>query len=1219
MNMANNISNITPQIDQFDLNTGNGLMLELNQNKPGKHCLFIGLGGTGMHALMRLKRLVSQKYYAYDNSFVFLGIDSTDKAVPPAETAYNYMALNADERLVLSTAGIQQFFDKNTPKTKYIKSFLNDSVTHNGDEAGQKRQVGRTLLYNNISNVSQRLDAALGKLRSGGVSDGSIFIFAGVSGGTGSGLVLDMAYLLRSKLEGENFNNIYGMLFMPDVNASNPSLTNQNIRNDLFRNSYAAFKEIDYWMSIGERGDRFSVEYSENDKVDSTEKPFNYIFPIMATNMGQVKIDDPYNLCISTAAEVVCNFASYEKEGASFAAAFAATGSFVKVKTAYENAYSTNFAVYTNSFDYIGIGAAVMRMPFSAFSTYTMAEILKKLQNKTDTINIDKVKADVDRFIKPAQANNENNESVGLTVKAIKDAILKKLTSKPEFNAKMPQEKDQSEDPKFEIYRNELETYLKNVDLNIDKAIAELRNDIRGLLVGKDGKSGLLAKKFSNTDTGIYYFYEFLNNANYGLKGKFTDFESELKKALDRIKANMVTDEKLIEMERQSYENAGFFFAKSARIHYLEQINKSFDNKRDSIIFAKMVRLYKDIESDLFNKYSPVSSAVIDLISYMKEVMGKNDKLFTTQVAAENQNADYSWNLYEYNEIPTLFKKEAETAYGSKDDIDKQLQNASKLLVQNLFGEVYEIFNALESENWNNCTLTEQNFKIREILSKLLSDNEANGGFSKLFSFEENGMVKDKNMGYYIKLKAKGKSIDEFLTETAQRLFDNARILYNKVSAQSMPGQTIIAVYPDDGSDIAATGTVAANGTFQKALESCKVKPSLEHGKAKDSIIFVNMIQGLALFESVQLVKNSQNYYNIKDKVEGQSVHLVSTNSFNKSKYLSEYYDWRLLPSFIPKVTLSGAALVAREQEELPLDILFDEYMKRDLLRYDGTNINSPQFNYAKVGIISFDSNGKEYMPDGDNGEKRTYADVVLDTIGRAKVNSDMPISDIRDYGQKVAVLKDYITGKRRVDTKSLNITYGSRLTYDEMSFLSTDLFKDEYHKYDMGKAIFRGSLNIQRDLHAAKDFLDVVEKELARVAELTATYDSLITNLDFLVKAGLVGFIDIRDSIDVFFNEDKAANLNKPFVITQLANFLKTIDWAEKYSEIVDTKYDNLCRAKDFSHDDLATLKMFAKKQAASDNPSETDSVAASIFGEKLKKYEAEIAPFMKSKVSQV
>jgi hypothetical protein len=472
-------------------------------------------------------------------------------------------------------------------------------------------------------------------------------------------------------------------------------------------------------------------------------------------------------------------------------------------------------------------------------------------------------------------------------------------------------------------------------------------------------------------------------------------------------------------------------------------------------------------------------------------------------------------------------------------------------------------------------------------------------------------------MGYYVKLKSKGKSIDTFLSDTAQRLFDNARILYNRVSAQSTPGQTIIAVYPNDGSDIAVTGTVAADGTFQKAIAGCKVKPSLELGKAKDSIIFVNMIQGLALFESVPLSNNKDKYYNIRDKVEGQSVHLVSTNSFNKQKYLSEYYDWRRLPSFVPKVALkTDEERVKRDQDDQTFDRLFEDYVSLNLLRYDDTNINSPQFNYAQVGITSFDSNGKEYMPNGENKEKRTYGDIVLDTLGRAKITSDTPITDIRSYAETVEILKDYITGKRRVDMTSLNRTYGTRLTYVEKSFLSTDLFHDDYHKYDMGKAIFRGSLNIQRDLHALKDFLDVIDRELARVGKLTETYDSLIKNLDFLIKAALTGFVTI-DSIDVLFDNTKAANLNRPFVITQLSAFLMTINWNEKYSEIVDSKFDDLCREKGFVYEISDTLKMFGDKQSKSENPSETDSVASAIFAEKLKNYQEQIKPFMKSKVS--
>jgi hypothetical protein len=1212
--MSANVEEIKRQIDQFDLNIGNGLTLEINQNRPGKHCLFIGLGGTGMHALMRLKRLVSQKYFDYESSFVFLGIDSTNIATPPQNATYNYMALSPAERLVLSTVGIQGYFSSTTAKTDYIKAFLNDSVTHNGVEAGQKRQVGRTLLFRNIEKISLKLDDAITKLRSGGVSNGNIFIFSGVSGGTGSGLVLDIAYLLRQKLAGDNFDNIYGMLFMPDVNGSNPSLTNQNIRNDLYRNAYAAFKEIDYWMTIKERGDRFIAEYSMNDKVNVDERPFNYIFPIMATNMGAVAIADPYNLCISTAAEVVCNFASYEESGASLAAAFAATGSFDKVRAKYEEGYKENFAVFTNSFSYIGIGASVMRMPFSAFSTYALARILGKIKDKSQTLDPNVIKTDVERFIKAYDPNKKENESAGLAVSSVKSDIISKLGNKTDFNVRRPEPGDVGDDKKCEKYQAAMDVYIEEVSSKIDKAIEAERKDIGERLAGKDGQNGLLAKKFSDISTGIYYFGEFLGNQSYGLKTKFNDFEKEIEDNLERIDKNLLTDDKIIDYERQSYENAGFFFKSKAREYLIEKINIYYTSKRDKLIYEKMKQLYTDLQSDIFNKYAPVATAVIDLVTYMKEIMVRNDRIFEAPSNMSKVNADYSWNLYEYNEIPQLFEQEAGGAYVG--ELENRLQMSAKTLTERLFGEVYRRFSDSRLEDWSKCALTMQNFNIGKLLSEMLTDNEANGGLINVFTTKESSGSDvtsiNKNMGYYIKQKSKGTDLKSFLEGNILKLYNNARVLYNKVSGESKDGQTTIAVYPEENSTIAVMSDEAGDGTFKKALLVCpEPHPSAEIGRAKDSIIFVTMIQGLALFESVPLIKNKDAYYKIKDKTEGQSVHLVSTNSYNAKKYLAKYYDWRDLPSFVPKNNLFDDDLINREQQDRELGLIFDDYVKRGLLRYDDNNKNSPMFVYTNFTINAFDADKTEYTIN-----KKTYGDIVLDFLGKDQINEQTPISDVRAYGEKVKVLGEYLTGKKPVDA-SYKDTYGARLLHKEKRFLCTKQFDAENHKFDVGKAYFIISLNIQRDLEAASDFLKVVEAELERVNGITKVYDALTESIDFLVKAAVCGKFSMKSPIDVAFGDEIAANINKPFVITQIVKFLEKTGISDEMKEAVDNKYDDNCRSSGFESDDLAMLKNLLKKQQSNENPSETDSVATSIFTDKLSKYEGEIKPFIKSKVN--
>jgi hypothetical protein len=95
--------------------------------------------------------------------------------------------------------------------------------------------------------------------------------------------------------------NLLGYLFTPDVNLANKSLT-EHSREYIKKNGYAAMKELDYWMNVDERNERFKQQYAGILNVNSPMPPFNLAHLISATNLEGKLLENAYDYCMNVTA-----------------------------------------------------------------------------------------------------------------------------------------------------------------------------------------------------------------------------------------------------------------------------------------------------------------------------------------------------------------------------------------------------------------------------------------------------------------------------------------------------------------------------------------------------------------------------------------------------------------------------------------------------------------------------------------------------------------------------------------------------------------------------------------------------------------------------------------------------------------------------------------------------------------------------------------------------
>lgn len=280
--------------------------------------LVIGLGGTGFDALMRIKHEFYQRFETevfQDGSrgerpprTEYLEID-TDQAT---QNIRKYgMKLQDGEFLYIG--GNLKALHAALKEKPYISEWVDDNISTlnvDGDGAGQCRQVSRLFLFNSYQNVYSKIFGKLNTLNQ--VAAGALTrtkrievkIVAGISGGTGSGTLLDMAYIIREIARNMPCDvNIEAYLIMPDVTIQYAAKGNPTMANIFRTNAYGLLKELDCWMDAPTSGIRMEQQYTDTNKVAWEGRPFNDVYFLCAQNDNGTAILDAYNHDIGVIAE----------------------------------------------------------------------------------------------------------------------------------------------------------------------------------------------------------------------------------------------------------------------------------------------------------------------------------------------------------------------------------------------------------------------------------------------------------------------------------------------------------------------------------------------------------------------------------------------------------------------------------------------------------------------------------------------------------------------------------------------------------------------------------------------------------------------------------------------------------------------------------------------------------------------------------------------------
>lgn len=217
---------------------------------PVKRCLYIGLGGTGQTVLNATKRRLVDLYGSVPPMIGFVSIDIAPLTNPQkaALDSHEFIHLTIEDALAVSD-GNRALYE---PWLDYSK--IDFSRLRAIDEgARQIRQLGRFVWVNNADIVEESIRGRLDAISSPRIADDPrwevsgdkvhICFFSSMAGGTGSGLLLDLAGMVN-RIEPSAPKSAYIML--PDVYRGLPNT------HYVEENSYAFLKELDYLLSQAE-------------------------------------------------------------------------------------------------------------------------------------------------------------------------------------------------------------------------------------------------------------------------------------------------------------------------------------------------------------------------------------------------------------------------------------------------------------------------------------------------------------------------------------------------------------------------------------------------------------------------------------------------------------------------------------------------------------------------------------------------------------------------------------------------------------------------------------------------------------------------------------------------------------------------------------------------------------------------------------------------------
>ncbi|MCI8886597.1 MAG: hypothetical protein HFG70_00775 [Hungatella sp.] len=829
--------------------------------------LIVGLGGTGADAVIQVKKMIYNRLKCE----VSMG-ENKDKPknieyfVMDTDTANEKISLQGigfnetlEECFIFTAPNVQKLLQN--PLPTYIESWISKDISQeqviNG--AGGVRQLGRLMLFMNLHRVISTLDTKIRRVTEGYPSNTPLYVFvvSGISGGTGSGTFIDIPYLIKAKVEeidGGRPVNTIGILFLPDVNLSQPGLKEIKKEN-LKRNGFAALKELDYLMNQEKAGDSFKQDYGSL-KVGYAGKaagaPFDVCILMSSKDKNGIAVDEPYQYTLNVAAETIVNFIADEvkQKGGEFT-----INSFISNevddRTTFVHMMGENRHPINYVFSIAGASTAVLPMDdIMSYMTYLAFKEVDKLWNR---IPSDEEVLDV-------------LDSFGIEVRNLEMMLCQGSPARQNMQRHTYELIRQNPNLVIDEYNGVLSQQKAYVDSRMAEMAAEMEKRI-------DDSNNMVNQIFTDLNRGPIVAQRILSTfsdrlcVTKHLKEMNRFFLTNKPSSVQLEGLQMNSEARLRELlERKPLLPGG---KTKLRDDFVKACDEYYDAQFRAYSYETLAELCVQYYNMFTDKNSQVYGCVADLLGTLVELFSKYGSIRTQKTEDRNASGGktLTWSIID----TPAFIKELEKRMGKNDDLYVDLHSFITQFYTYLFNN---------SDIWTG----REKVDVVESINQFISE-----------AFEA---VLDKSMDYYTNFIAmsQGKSLNQYCDDLFKKLDRRSNIMFPVAATYyttvSQPGYSLVSV-PSNAPQIQSSAKAHIS---QKSI--------IKNSEIKERIYMMNFESAVPLCAYADLSACHTTYVKLFASTPG--LHLYESREVN----------WRELPSPYPETEWLAGHHVEQEAVE---------------------------------------------------------------------------------------------------------------------------------------------------------------------------------------------------------------------------------------------------------------------------------------------------------------
>jgi len=720
---------------ELDYEYGGGITtLSTKTEMIDKPILVVGLGGTGVESLIRVKRAIHRHFRLGKGhggrkpdkppQVEYLGIDSDDNLV---NIKYMDIGFSDDEFILLDNANLTSIYKNRDTVFKYsthdwIADNLRLQQVKHG--AGGIRQAGRFLLTINTNRVIGLITEKINRLTANRNANDLLYVFilVGCAGGTGSGIFIDVPYVIRKLAEQKGFEteNI-GMIFLPDVTLAD-SMIDGSAALNIKANGFAALKELDYLMNIEQNGEMFEQAYADLE-VRTNRPPYDLCHLVSAKDeMGKL-MPSAKNYCMNVAAETIINFIASEE---------AVDGQSYTINSYLSNIENNKAAFLMThqqkqpvNYIYNTVGASSTILPIDFLInhlTFKLFDELTPLMDKSPSL----------------ESVNLTLEAMKLDLPSLERALAEERPRQRDFKQYDHSVLEQRPDIVEEAVKREISRLKEHYDTTADQIIETFRQSLKD-------KNNVIIQHFADLDMGPYYTLKELSDL----------YEFSIPRIVEILRKRDIPNRRehrdtitALEARRQAAAESfskGALFGKKSKAANVVKANEDYLKAMDkNSAYDAIDRIYEAITKMLAVYQEQQVDTYCELLTALKELFDKFQDPETS--ARGGASESFTWDLASAAEFCESFD----------NDNDPSLAIDYKASLKRLLKDM------LVGSGW----MPGPDNRIVDNLNKFITGQFQN--------------VMHKSLDYYCVMLAKNKGVpaDQYVQEKISILHETAKVMF---------------------------------------------------------------------------------------------------------------------------------------------------------------------------------------------------------------------------------------------------------------------------------------------------------------------------------------------------------------------------------------------------------------------------------------------------------